>query len=146
MGSFLGFARNLESTLATFAILNETGLHEIGKAVKAEIENRLGYPQEGWSPLAPSTIETKERLGQTGRRSETDPGYATGEFMESVSYHVEPHSVHIGTDVDQAVYFDLGRAGQPPRPIFLPSAEKVLEGAGFLSLIGGSIVLRLIRL
>lgn len=118
MGSFLGFARNLESTLATFAILSEGGLHEIGKAVKQEVEHRLGYPQEGWSPLAPSTIETKERLGQTGRRSATDPGYATGEFLGSVSYRVEPFSVHIGTNVDQAVFFELGRAGQSPRPIF----------------------------
>ncbi len=104
-------------------------LREIGALVAAHARSKVGVyqvragPYAGWDPLALSTIERKQRLGQLGRRSADDPLYATGAFLADIHYeiHLPTWSVAIGTSKEYIVYTELGTRRMPPRPIFGPA-------------------------
>jgi len=84
------------------------GLEEAGRIVEEEARRVLGTYDYGWPSLSPVTISKKG-----GRDT---PGIDTEEMKNSLGHHVEGHSaVQIGTDSQKAVWFELGRPGQPPR-------------------------------
>jgi len=84
------------------------GLEEAGKIVKEEAQRVLGTYEYGWPSLAASTIAGKAH-GDT-------PGLETEEMRDTLAYTVDGHtSVEIGSNLDKAVWFELGTPTQPPR-------------------------------
>jgi hypothetical protein len=86
-----------------------------------------GFGFEPWEDLADSTKEEKERLGYVGKVSQYDPLLRTGELRRSIEYRVVHHGhgemvAYIGSDLDIAVYQELGTSRMPPRPFLAPAA------------------------
>lgn len=116
-------------------------LEECGAAVRDRIREKIGYYQpdshgyNAWAPLAYTTLygwgpnPGKIARGQTGRRSQDDPGLATGDSLNSIRYvtHGRDLAVTIGSDQEQMFFFEFGTVNQPPRPLFRPAAEEVVE-------------------
>lgn len=116
-------------------------LDECGARILDRIQDKIGVPQgpshgyPGWAPLAPSTLQGwgpnpgKIALGQTGRKSAEDPWYATGQVSQTLSYivHKQDLAVTAGSPEDQAFFGEFGTINQPPRPLFRPAAEEVVE-------------------
>lgn len=99
---------------------------EIGEAQKKIAADMIGHEQPQWAPLAPSTIEEKERLGFTGKVSGTDPLLRTGTLRDSIQYEVDPIAkgvdITLGSHDPVAAYQELGTSSIPPRP-FLSTAQ-----------------------
>ena len=88
-------------------------LEQAGQMVENEAKRVLGSYDYGFAPLAPSTIARKA-LGDS-------PGLETGEMRDSVHHYVTHHTgggvVNVGSDLDKALWFELGTSrGQPARP------------------------------
>ncbi len=105
-------------SLLTFAALMDTmsrgmdqhlhnGLEEAGALVRDEAKRVLGTYEYGWTPLSPATVS---RHGDT-------PGLETSEMHDTLAFTVDDRheSVEIGSDLDRAVWFELGTSRQPPR-------------------------------
>jgi hypothetical protein len=87
-----------------------------GQIVEDEAKRLIGtYDYDPrWPELAQSTKEDRVKKGF----SENDPGLRTGEMRNSIHHHVDGHTaVHIGSDDDKLVWFELGTVKQPPRTV-----------------------------
>lgn len=110
-------------------------MDQAGQIVEAEAKRVLGTYDYNWPPLADSTVARKV----TG----DSPGLETGEMRDSVHYYVTTHSVtahsevHIGSDLDKALWFEYGTVHQPPRP-WLTVAAVHMEPV-VLKMMGGTI-------
>jgi len=137
MLSLGGIANVFGRAAGRLVVFEGSALKEIGKIVAAKAASKLGYYQEAsgpfpkWAPLAPSTIASK------GGRAE--PLVDTGELKErGISYVVKPTSVIVGSDLDRALFAELGTSKEPPRPFLGPA---VLESKDMIvALIGGATV------
>jgi phage gpG-like protein len=118
------------SSLAAFAAhitVIERDLHKvqsdiIAKAcsmVCAEARRVLGSYDYGWPQLQPETIANKMR-GDS-------PLLETGELRDSITWNAEGNVGHVGSDLDKAVWMELGTAKTPPRS-FLVGAAQHMEG------------------
>jgi phage gpG-like protein len=92
------------------------GAEVAGKLLQREARNMIGAEIDQWPPLAPSTVEEKERLGYTGQVSPTDPLLRTGELRLSITHQIEQHAVVLGSDDPIAPYQEHGTGHIPPRP------------------------------
>lgn len=150
--ALMRFGRYVQMSIpAQFAVALRAGLQEIGQLVAAQARAELGFyqPARGayptWAPLAPSTLEQKARLGQTGRRSADDPLIATGAFLDDIFFqvHLPTASVAIGTTKDYILYTELGTSKMPPRPVFGPAVlasgeaiKRIAVGVAAFGLVG----------
>lgn len=98
-------------------------LERAGVMVEEEAKRVLGDYEYGWAPLSPYTI-AKKATGDS-------PGLETGEMRDSV-YHTVTYgaggngSVNVGSDLDKALWFELGNSrGQPPRPWLSVAAQNM---------------------
>lgn len=109
-GFFLQLAHGL--TPATHNMLEYAG-----QVVEDEAKRLLGTYDYSprWAELADATKEDRLRQGF----SENEPGKRTGEMSDSIHHQVERarHTVHIGSDNDKLVWFELGTVKQPPRTV-----------------------------
>ncbi len=121
---------NLVEAAALFidmTFLYEKGIHdaleEACVVIEDEAKHVLGTYEYNWPPLAPSTIARKV----TG----DSPGLETSETRDSVGHvvSVSEKTGYVGSNEDKAVWFELGRPGQPPRPFLGGAAEHKGEEA-----------------
>jgi HK97 gp10 family phage protein len=100
----------------TLAIAVDHAQHEaLEKAaviVETEAKRVIGTYEYGWPRLAESTL--KHKAGDT-------PLLETGEMRDSISHQVDGHEARIGSNMDIALYHELGTSKMPPRP-FLQGA------------------------
>jgi hypothetical protein len=91
-------------------------LDEAAKIVQDEAKRVLGTYDYGWPPLAPSTVERKG--GDT-------PGIETEEMKESIQRKVINHDeALVGSELDRALWFELGTVKQPPRSFLVGAARQ----------------------
>ena len=114
------------------------GEEAAGKALAHLAAAMVGTEDERWAALAASTVARKERLGQTGRVSATDPLYATGEYRVSISYRIEGGAVLIGSGDPIAPFLEFGTGRMPERPVFGPTM--FVHGHAAADLIAGHIM------
>lgn len=109
-GFFLTLAHGL--TPATHNMLDYAG-----QVVEDEAKRLLGtYDyQPRWAELADATKEDRVHQGYP----ENEPGLRSGEMRDSIHHVVDraAHTVHIGSDDDKLVWFELGTVHQPPRTV-----------------------------
>lgn len=119
-GFFLTLAQGL--TPATHNMLEYAG-----QVVEDEAKRLIGtYDYDPrWPELADAT--KKDRVDQGF--PENDPGLRTGEMRDSIHHHVDRprHTVHIGSDNDHLVWFELGTVHQPPRTVLKGALLNVSE-------------------
>jgi hypothetical protein len=133
--SLAGFAAFITNTLVRgLPIATHHALDQAGALVEREAKRVLGTYDYGWPPLAASTIARKS----TG----DSPGLETGEMRDSVHYYVTTHSlghgeVHVGSDLDKALWFEFGTRTQPPRP-WLTTAARHMEPL-VVKMVGGTV-------
>lgn len=75
-----------------------------------------GEYQDGWPALAESTIKRKS----TG----DSPLFETGELRDSITHSSDDREATVGTNVDHAIFSEVGTVHEPPRPIFPIAAIK----------------------
>lgn len=86
-----------------------------GQMVEDEAKELLGTYDYNprWPELADATKEDRLRKGFT----ENEPGLRTGEMRDSIHHERHGNTVHVGSDDDKLVWFELGTIHQPPRTV-----------------------------
>jgi hypothetical protein len=114
------FVAHLTGMMMHMPMAQHSALETAALIVKAEMKRVLGTHDYHWPPLAPSTIARKA----TG----DSPGLETGEMRDSIQHHVGHTGrageleADIGSDLDKAIWFELGTARQPPRSFMAQAA------------------------
>ena len=126
------FARHLGVAAAAGIVAEREALEESCKIVEKEAKRVIGTYDYPWPPLAQETVDTRVRLGFTP----DDPLLRTGELRNSIEHNVEGHLALrgyrgvVGSNLDKAVYQELGTSKIPPRSFLLGAAlHKGLEVA-----------------
>jgi hypothetical protein len=125
--SFLGLAEHLVR-LGTMEARTENALEHACAKIEKLAKEKIGEYQDKAGPFAawaPLTESTKADRSQQGF-SEDDPLLRTGELRDSIEHQVHGLEGQVGSNLDIAVYQELGTKTIPPRS-FLGGAAFELE-------------------
>ncbi len=86
--------------------------------VQKKAKAAIGREHELWAPLAESTIRDRAAHGY----KTPAPLLRTGELRDSIEYVVHGNEGCVGSDLDVAVYQELGTSSIPPRSFLVSSA------------------------
>jgi hypothetical protein len=130
---------SLAQAAAHFTILNAEIKHaehaiivEACKMVAKRAKQVMGTDGYNWPALSPNTKKT-----QPGMLLET------GELRDSIHWNAEGAEGHVGSDLDKAVFHELGTAKIPPRSFLLASAQhearaiQKMAGQTVAAMVGG---------
>lgn len=103
-----------------------SALDMIGRLVRDRAQAKIGTYQNssggfpGWPELSEYTKAERVALGF----SENEPLYRRGELRDSIRYEVDAslRFVTIGSDLDKALWNEVGTTIAPPRPFLGPAA------------------------
>lgn len=102
-------------------------LEHAGQVVEDEAKRLIGtYDYDPrWPELADATKKDRVHQGFP----ENEPGLRTGEMRDSIHHQVERSrsTVHIGSDDDKLVWFELGTVHQPPRTVLKGALLNVID-------------------
>jgi HK97 gp10 family phage protein len=136
------FERMLATSLATVRPRLEIGLDKVGELAQTIAVHAIGNEQEGWPPLAESTIADKAAKGY----AVPAPLLRTGEMRDSIKRELDPFDLEVvvGSASPIALYQEMGTSRIPPRPFLemgmknaLPFAEETF-GKIAVSLLTGA--------
>lgn len=115
------------------AHIKHKALTAAGKVIQAEAKRVLGTYDYGWPKLSPDTIRRKKGQADT-------PGVETGKMQESIKVsEVYNDTIRIGSEMEEAVWFELGTTrGQPPRSFLMGAAQH--KSAEVAHLVGHTVV------
>ncbi|WP_024516853.1 hypothetical protein [Bradyrhizobium sp. Tv2a-2] len=130
------------ASLAAFATASVVGLdrakHEALEHVAVIVEDgakaAIGTYEFGWPSLAPSTL---------ARKSADTPLLETGEMRDSIRHEVTGDTARIGSDLDYALYQEVGTSKIPPRSFLMGSALHHKEE--IIHAVGQEVMTKLIR-
>jgi hypothetical protein len=88
------------------------------KIVQKKAKAAIGKNHEMWPPLAEATIADKQKHGFPTPK----PLLRTGELRDSIQYQVHGLEGAVGSDLDKAVWQELGTSRIPPRSFLVSSA------------------------
>lgn len=138
------FAAFLATASAALEARKRNALEEAAKVIEAEAKARIGRYQQAappfaaWAPLAPSTVQDRVQKGFTPN----DPLLRTGELRDSIGHVVSGDEAVVGSNLEVAVYQELGTKRIPPRS-FLGSAA-VVKGKQAADAAGRSLMVTLV--
>jgi hypothetical protein len=93
-------------------------IEEACKIVQKKAKAAIGKNHEEWAPLAESTIADKASHGFPTPK----PLLRTGELRDSIQYTVHGNEGAVGSDLEIAVFQELGTSRIPPRSFLVSSA------------------------
>lgn len=120
LAAFIELLPSLEKQ-AREAIQRE--LVAIAPQIVETAQNKIGAYQDGWAPLAQSTINERTHLGY----SPDEPLLRTGDLRNSYEAIVSENHIVVGNYDPKAEYVEIGTATIPPRPVTLPAVYESLE-------------------
>jgi phage gpG-like protein len=123
MRGFSRFADGIKDLSEAFKEIAE----DFHKGERQQFQSEGGYGAGGWVPLAPSTIERKEKGGYP-----MDILVRTGELRQAMAgeggaaiEEIRPLEMRLGTTLAYARFHQKGTRGMPARPIImLPEEQK----------------------
>jgi hypothetical protein len=127
MMTFAELALMLERSAAELPALLLAEHEHNALTIAAEAAEYIGHELPEWPPLAPSTVEQKQRLGYVGRISATDPLLRTGEMERSIEGRADADGFVIGSSSKIALYQEMGTSRIPPRPFMALAMQRNIE-------------------
>lgn len=121
--AFAAFTAGLEAAMRPG---QQRALERAGNLVRDEVQRVLGTHEYGWPPLAQRTIDNK---------GHDLPGVETYEMRDTVGVSANHEECRVGSDMDRAVFFELGTVNQPPRPLFAEALRR--KTTEIVDMIGG---------
>ena len=116
--SLLGFIAELPAIEADLHAAGPKIIERACQMVQKKAKSAIGKEHELWAPLAASTIADKQKHGF----STPKPLLRTGELRDSIEYTVHELEGAVGSNLDIAVYQELGTKHIPPRSFLVSSA------------------------
>jgi phage virion morphogenesis protein len=95
---------------------------EIEIRIKKQFQSKGEAYGEEWQPVKESYLQWKRRRGFAEKTL-----HKTGRLSQSFSSVVMPFEARIGTEVEYAIFHELGTRKMPARPFAKPVAEKFQE-------------------
>ena len=132
--SLIGLATFLTEAMVEMEHAKHSALEKAAKIVEDGSKKAIGTYEFGWPPLAPSTLEKK---------AADTPLLETGEMRDSIRHEVEGDTARIGSDLDYALYQEVGTSHIPPRSFLMQSA--VHHRDEIVHEIGETMATRLIK-
>lgn len=140
--SLEAFAAVLTGLILGVDEANRHSLEKSAKIVEKEAKDAIGTYKFGWPQLAPSTQKQREHEGF----APNEPLLRTGELRDSIEHKADHKEAHIGSDLDIAIYQELGTSKIPPRSFLQESlrrkTQEVLDviGRGVVGALEGNMV------
>jgi phage gpG-like protein len=117
--SLLGFIAELPAIERDLHASGPKIIERACQIVQKKAKAAIGKDHEMWAPLAESTIADKAQHGFATPK----PLLRTGELRDSIEYTVHGNQGWVGSDLEIAVYQELGTSrGLPPRSFLVSSA------------------------
>jgi hypothetical protein len=111
----------------------------MAQMIRDEAKRVIGTYELDWPQLAPSTQEERVKEGFPAN----EPLLRTGELRDSIEYTViSDHEAEVGSNLDIAVYQELGTAHIPPRSFLAAAGAHKGEDA---AKVAGKIIANAIR-
>ena len=104
--TLVGFVGFLGTLRLEMDHANHEALDRAGQIVRDEAQRVIGTYDYNWTPLAPSTL---------ARKAADTPLLETGEMRDSVEYRADHATAEIGSDMDKAIWQELGTVKIPAR-------------------------------
>lgn len=143
------FAVHLAGQEVTFVAALHAGLVRAATKVEETAKGEFGEyqpavgPHPGWPELADATKEDRVRQGFT----ENAPLLRSGEARDSIEKQVGLLEAVIGSKDERLLYFELGTAKMPARPVLGPAGWcnkdtilKLVGGAALAGLVGNDVI------
>src|ERR1700682_3225031 len=115
--SVVGFIAKLKTIELEMKVLGPAIIAHACEMVAAEAKRVIGEGYEDGHALAPSTL---------ARKMMNTPLLETGELRGSIEWNSEGNQGFVGSNLDKAVWHELGTARIPPRS-FLAGAAQHME-------------------
>ena len=115
------YIKLLGNTVVMMKAEEHHALDKGGQIIEDEAKRVIGTYDYNWPPLAESTLDHK---------SADTPLLETGELRDSITHVVRGKSVFIGSDLEKAVWQELGTPSIPPRSFLMGAAVHKGKEAG----------------
>lgn len=122
--NFSDFASHLALVSIEMEEINRHLMQKAAVAIETRAKQKIGDYQDqagefvAWAELADRTKDDRARQGFT----EDEPLLRTGKMRDSIEHNSDAHEAHIGSNLDTAVYQELGTDKIPPRSFLGGSA------------------------
>ncbi len=135
------FAEALAETITTIRPRLEIGLDKVGELAQTMAASYIGHYQEGWPPLAASTLADKAAKGF----AVPAPLLRTGEMRDSIKRELDPVELEVvvGSSDPKALWQERGTSRIPPRPFLGPA---MLHALPFAEETFGAIAVKILMM
>jgi phage gpG-like protein len=116
--SLAHFAAHLTGIVAATEHIKHHALEEAAQLVEKRAKEVIGTYDLGWPQLAESTQKEREARGF----SPNEPLLRTGDLQRSIEHSVGHDEARVGSNLDVAVWQELGTKRIPPRSFLMGTA------------------------
>ncbi|SIO50139.1 Bacteriophage HK97-gp10, putative tail-component [Bradyrhizobium erythrophlei] len=139
LSSFAAFCSIGGELMHDIEIAKKTAIHVMAQMIAAEAKRVLGTYDYKWTQLAAATQADRMQAGFPAN----EPLLRTGELRDSIGYKViSDHEAEVGSNLEIAVYQELGTVHIPPRSFLAAAAAHKGEDA---AKVAGKIIADAIR-
>jgi hypothetical protein len=143
--TFGEYAAHLREAAAMTRPMLEAIVKETASACADQAKDYIGHQQQGWAPLAPSTVQQKRSLGS--RPPDYEPLLRTGEMRDTIQGVGIGLTGIVGSSSKLALWQELGTPNAkhpiPPRPFLALAVHEM--AIPMLEIECGQLAVRLLK-